>query len=380
MSEEKPEGKGPAGWRAKGPAVKSWSAGARTDDPKKRSVLGPTGEGLGKGRAAYFLFGFRAASPQDKVFVEAELEQLQDDFATLRAAGYTVVVDTEATQKDFLDTLAGKGEGAEGLAPTCLYWSAHGDEQGAMHASDGGTIAPPDVDPAKVHPGLRLVVFAACYVASRARTWRKQLGGLPLVVGWGNPVSLARAREFLQSRAETDTDLDDLLRRYVLAEEPLPPELPTGEGFSPAASLSGRVDDALAARAEKLAAQLGGRCRREGGGLFVAVPLESGRHQEVKLFHSVSAQPYGEGAGLVGLETLVGALSTVADASALLRDLGAPGYARVALVQGDAEAPVIVSQAFLPAGAEDRALLSALCEVARVGDLAERRIYGTDQR
>ena len=199
--EKPPEVKLPEAWAKKdkerrgGP--KTWSVGTRTDDPTRRVVHPPAADGIGTGKAFLFLFGFRIHSPRDQEFLEKELKEIEDDIAVLRDAGYTVVVDPQATRQDLLDAVTGRGEGVEKLVPAGIYWSAHGSEDGSVQTCDGGFVRPDDLEPERVDPGLRLMIFASCYVGSRSRTWRKALGGRPMVVGWGRPVTIDRAVEFL---------------------------------------------------------------------------------------------------------------------------------------------------------------------------------------
>jgi hypothetical protein len=172
-----PKVKMPGAWsksggdRRSGP--KTWSDGKRTDDPTKRVVHEPLGEGIGGGRAFFFLFGFKIHSDRDQEFLAKETNEIQDDVEALRKAGYRVVFDPQATRQDFIDAVTGSGEGAVGLVPAGVYWSAHGNADGSVETCDGGLLTPADLDPAKVSPGLRLMVFASCYVGSRSRRWRE---------------------------------------------------------------------------------------------------------------------------------------------------------------------------------------------------------------
>ena len=120
-------------WGKAGSGPKTWTAGARTDDPTKRTVHAPLAEGCGTGRSFLFLFGLKKHSPMDRVFLNRELASIEDDVALLRGLGFTVVVDSEATRTDFLETITGNGEGVKGLAPAGFYWSGHGNEDGYAH-------------------------------------------------------------------------------------------------------------------------------------------------------------------------------------------------------------------------------------------------------
>ncbi len=149
----------------------------------------------------------------------------------------------EAVHDDFTGAVYGTAEGVEGLVPAGVFWLAHGHDDGAIECSDGGAVQPADIDSDKVHAGLKLVVFAACYTGSCSRTWRAALGGGPLVVGWGRPVTIDRAVDFLTPKDESDTDLDDLLRRYLLTDTPVPAPLEIRHSPLASAAAAGRMGD-----------------------------------------------------------------------------------------------------------------------------------------
>lgn len=371
----------PTGWGTeKRIAPNVWSAGGRTDDPSARVVHAPLASGIGDGKAFLFLFGFRRASETDQKMMAMELEHLPAHVEVLRRAGYTVVVDKEANRADFLAAVAGQGEGVAGLVPAGFYWSAHGEEDGALHCSDGDVVEPTMVDAAKVAPGLRLAVLAACYVGCRSRTWRKALGGGPLVVGWGRPVNMVRAVEFLQSNPDTNADLDDLIRRFLLAPGPIPPD--HGDRFAATAEASARARlGDVPTRIATIADRLGARWRNEARWVLLEVPVDEGRRQIARVFIVDSAEPHSEGEPLLAVESEVGELSAVVDSSTLLAGLAPPSYARVALVKGETDMPRIVTQGFLPLHhARDQDLAALIYQVAAWGDVLERRIFGGDRR
>jgi hypothetical protein len=368
----------PAGWATSPKGPKTWSAGARTDDPTKRVIHAPLSPGIGDGRSFLFLFGLKKHSPQDRDFLARETENIADDVETLRRNGFTVVVDTEATRQDFLDTVYGKGEGVENLAPAGFYWSGHGNEDGSLQASDGGQVAPADCDPEKVSAGLRLVVLGSCYVGSKARTWRQRLGNRPLVVGWGRPVTIDRAVEFLQSHDETDTDFDDLVRRYVLSDAPLPADVAPAGTLADAASARGRTSELLP-RAREAAARLGATVTETPAYVALSVPLGEGRRHTVRLFVVDSSAAFSEGEPLIAAEAEIGEISPVVDVAALLAAAAEPGFVRIALVKGPTEIPRLVAQGFLPsARARVGDVLALSFQVVSTADRLELSIFGGD--
>ncbi len=370
--------KKPSAWSSE---PKRWtSPEGRGDDPDVRIVHAPLAPGIGDGKAFFFLFGLKKSRSIDMQMRDKELENIDDDIETLRKAGYTVVVDPEGTKEDFLQALRCEGEGAEGLAPAGILWSAHGYEDGAIETCDGGTIRPEDIDSATVSADLRLMIFSACYTGSRSTTWRKALGGKPLVVGWGRPVTITRAVDFLTPDPDTDTDLDDLIERYLLKDTPLPGEATTS--YSPLAAARGRIAD-LPERIKRIADLLRAKweTQEDKGRLQLFVPLPGGRKQLVEAFIIDCAEPFNEGEPLLAIQSEVGELSAIVDPALLLSGFGQPGYARVALISSDTDMPNIVTQGFLPLSrVRDRDLAALIYQVASLGDALEYRIFGGDMR
>lgn len=365
----------PSGWNERS-NPKRWSASGRGDDPTVRVVLAPTRAGIGDGKCFLFLFGLKKAREIDQEMLKRERAEIDDDIAVLRDAGYTVVVDPQATRDDFLQTVYGEAELVAGLVPAGFYWSAHGHDDGAIECCDGGRVKPTDVETAKVSPGLKLVVFGACYTGAFARTWRNALGGRPLVVGWGRPVTIDRAVSFLQTNPETDTDLDDLIARYMLTDTPVP-ELPSGS-TGPAASESGSKAS-LGERVPAIAEILSARWAELERWYELDIPMPGRRHQVVRLFSIESAEEFAEGKELAGAESITGELSGVVDPEMLLATTARPSYARIALTKGPNDLPVIVTQGFMPLGRMTNAELAALAyQVAAAADRLERDIFGYD--
>jgi hypothetical protein len=368
----------PAGWSAGPSGVRSWSADARVDDASARVVHAPLAAGPGNGKSFLFLFGLRRDHEIDQRMMKRELEHLDDDIAVLRSAGYTVVVDAQASRKDFFDALYGTAEGAEGLQPAGIYWSAHGLPDGSIQTCDGAVVRIDEVETERVSSSLRMMILAACYVGARARTWRKRLGGRPLVVGWGQPVTMERAVEFLQPRADVHTDLDDLIARYLVQDTAIPCEVEASV-VDDAASRGwlGDVPERVRTAAHRLQALW----RVEQNRVELLVPLENNRRHVSSVFLCDALEPFSAGEVLLGVEAEVGELSSVVDLPTLFSGRGTPGYTRVALVKGKADAPRIVVQGFLPAHrASDHDVTSLIFEASSHADLLERRIFGGDLR
>ncbi|GAB7036684.1 MULTISPECIES: caspase family protein [Catenuloplanes] len=366
----------PAAWADREPGPKHWTAGARSDDPAAREVHPPTAAGIGDGKAFLFLFGYRTAGTQDPGMLAAELAEIDDDVAVLRGAGYTVVVDRQATREDLLDAVTGRG--LDGLVPAGVYWSSHGGTDGSLEACDGVRISPSDVDTAAVPAGLRLVIFGACYVGAYAPAWRAALGGHPLVAGWGRPVTLQRAVDFLEEGRESDIGLDDLIKAWLLTDSALPAPPADAGGLPPAAVLGGRIGR-LRQRFPAVAERLGAGWAEHGNHLDVTVPLPGGRSHVVQVFLVDSTDPFSEGVTLCGMEADVGPVSPLVTPETLLGTAGGPGYGRVALVAGRTGVPQVVTQSFTPLIGTSGQQLAARCyQVARHADALEYTIFGID--
>jgi hypothetical protein len=360
--------------------MKRWGGVSDTTDPDARVVHAPLAPGIGTGRAFFFMFGFKRASEIDRKMLEMETSHIEDDVEVLRRAGYTVVVDRQATRDKFIAMVCGTAEGAAGLQPAGFYWSAHGHPNGAIECCDGDAIVPEEIEPLTKAAGMRVAIFGACYVGARSRTWKRALGGAPLVVGWGRPVTIDRAVSFLEPDPETETDLDDLIRRFLLVDAPLPSD--HTERYSPVleAVALGRLAD-LPARMSNVAEMLGCRWQQGERAIEVLVPLDDGRSQRAQVFVIDSTEPYAEGEPMLGVESDVGELSSLVDVATVLGGLPTANYAKVSLVRSETEEPRIVCQGFLPAArVRDKDLAALIYQVAHWGDMLERRIFGGDMR
>jgi hypothetical protein len=367
----------PADWANRKPGPKHWTAGVRGDDPAARAVHAPTGEGIGTGKSFLFLFGFRTAAEQDRAMMARELAEIDDDVEVLRRAGYTVVVDRQAVREDLQEAVAGIGAGVEGLVPAGFYWSSHGGPDGSLQCCDGASLEPGDIDPATVSPGLRLAVLGACYVGALAPAWRAAFGGFPLVAGWGRPVTIDRAVDFLEAGREADVGLDDLIARWLLTDAPLPATT-SAVGLPPAAVRGGRIG-ALAERMEVLAGRLDARWAEHDNHLDVTVPLPGGRLHQVQMFLVDGAEPFSEGVLLCGVEAEVGSMSALVTPEGLLAGSARPGYGRVALVEGKTGVATIAIQSFVALdGSSDQQLAAHCFQVAAAADALEFTLYGTD--
>ena len=136
--DEEKQVKLPSAWG--GPAEKNtgpkrWSADGRGDDPSVRITHAPLKDGIGTGKAFFFLFGFKRASQRDQAMLKRELEQIDDDVETLRNAGYTVVVDSQATREDFISRYGESFRAKSTVLPHGLLPPAPGDASRPVNLS-----------------------------------------------------------------------------------------------------------------------------------------------------------------------------------------------------------------------------------------------------
>jgi hypothetical protein len=235
-------------------------------------------------------------------------------------------------------------------------------------------VRPQDLEGIAIAPGLRVAILAACYVGAYSVTWKKALADRPLVVGWGRPVTIDRAVEFLEHNEETQTDLDDLIRRYLVTDAPLPGE--ASNAYSPLVRAKGRIAD-LPQRIVSVATMLGARWRELEGCVELDVRVGPTSSRFVRVFVVDSAQPYNEGEPLLAVESDIGDITSLVDPTMLLAGMSEPGFARVALVKGEKEMPTAVAQGFLPiARVRDTDLAALVFQVARTADTLVLRIFG----
>ncbi|WP_033337885.1 caspase family protein [Catenuloplanes japonicus] len=366
----------PADWADRKPGPKHWTEDARGDDPAAREVHAPTGTGIGDGKVFLFLFGYKTAGTQDPGMMAAELDEIDDDVAVLREAGYTVVVDRQATREDMRDAVTGRGLGD--LVPAGIYWSSHGGADGSVECCDGTILTLADIPAA--HEGLRLLVLGACYVGAYAPAWRTALGGHPLVAGWGRPVTLQRAIDFLEEGRESDVGLDDLIKQWMLTDAPIPPNPANAEsGLAPAAVTTGRIGR-LKHRMPAIGERLGAGWAEHDNHVDITVPLPGGRTHVVQMFLVDGTDPFAEGVTMCGMEADVGPTSPLITPEKLLAASGHPGYGRVALVTGPTGVPQIVTQSFTPLAGTSTQQLAARCyQVALHADTLEYTVFGIDE-
>jgi hypothetical protein len=188
-------------------------------------VYEPTGSGVGNGKAFFVLFGFVATTDADAAMRATDIDHIGDDVAALRAVGYRVIVDLHGDLELLDSVLLGKHPDAGGAVTAGVFWGGHGDADGTIGTFDGGWIAPEDLDAEVAKKGtVKLFVMSACHAGNHVPRWQKALGAQAQIIGWGAPITNARAIEFLVPDEANAKGFDDLLIKHLGA----PPV--TGDG------------------------------------------------------------------------------------------------------------------------------------------------------
>lgn len=182
-------------------------------------VYAPTGSGVGNGQAFFFFFGFSSFSDGDLAMRQDALRHIGDDVAALRAAGYHVVLDLHGDLPALDAALRGAHADAPGLTTAGIHWCGHGNEDGSIEAHDGTSIRPDQISPeATQRASVRLFVMHSCHAGGHDERWRKALGPQAPLVGWGAPITHARAISFLVHDDQSSKGFDDLLARHLGAK------------------------------------------------------------------------------------------------------------------------------------------------------------------
>lgn len=176
----------------------------------------PTGRGPVSGKTFFIFFGYGSASEHDCSMRDREIEHLGDDVAALRAAGARVFVELHGTHEALDAALCSRHPANRGSDTIGVLWSGHGAEDGSLSCHDDSEVAPENLSSEVAELGhVRLYVMSACWVGEHTSRWQKALGPQALVLGWGRPVTLQRAMEFMTPDENSSKDLDDLLLKHL---------------------------------------------------------------------------------------------------------------------------------------------------------------------
>jgi hypothetical protein len=348
----------------------------------------PSGNGPGSGQAFFFLFGFNANADSDLVMRANEIEHIGDDVAALRAAGYRVIVDLHGDLTTLNDALLGQHPDASGLKTTGVYWSGHGDTDGTIQTHEGLWIDPEQIPPEVAKQGhVKLFVMSACDAGSHTARWQKAMGPQAQIIGWGAPITIKRAVEFLVPDEANAKGLDDLLVRH-LGAKPVTADMPLME----VRELSRKHEDGLATLLLPLdelapAAQARLKCTlekiKDGSGYFFEVPTPPSKDYPTKArTQLVRAIGWGAGDAWIYIKSLVGPYSDALDLARGIRLLSPTFNVRMILQKGDANEPelIFVDTMVRRKRLDPIGFSNQLLSVAINADKLEDLFFGSDKR
>lgn len=348
-------------------------------------VYDATGSGSGNGRAFFFFSGFVTVTDTDMAMRMTDIEHLGDDVAALRAAGFRVVVDLHGEATGLTQALAGKHPEAEGLETAGVFWSGHGHDDGSLEDFEGHRIKPEELKIESPSPTTKLFVMSSCYSGAAAEKWQKVVGAQALVIGWGAPITNARAIDFLTPDAESSKDFDDLLaQRLGVARV-------TADGcLIEAKELSDKhetkiatlllsfdeLTDAVQKRAKSLV-------KKEGRNALFLVITPPSKDAPGKLrSHLVRVYPIGAADSFVMVSALVGPYSDALDIPRALRLVDAAVGPRLTIgkVGPDQQEFVLVEAVHRRRRLDPLTLSRSIGTVGFLADRIEDLFFGSDQR
>lgn len=351
-------------------------------------VFEPTGQGPGQGRAFFLFFGFVATADVDLFMRGHELDHLGDDVAALRAAGFRVIVDLHGDLEGLNGALAGTHPDAAGAPAAGVYWSGHGDDDGTIGAHDGGWIAPEQLAPEAAKNGdLRLFVMCACHAGAHTPRWQKALGPQAHIIGWGAPITIQRAVEFLVPDDANARGLDDLLEKHlrvrrVAADGPLDEvrDLARQHEEKLSTLLLGIEELALAAQ-KRLKARLDKGKSGESFFLEVRTPPSKDFPNQPRS-QVVRVSGMGAGDAWVHVSSIVGPHSEALDLARGLRSIGGSLNVRMALVRMSAADPefILVETLLRRRRLDPHSFASSVVSVGAAADRLEDLFFGSDKR
>ena len=350
-------------------------------------VYEPTAQGPGSGKSFFVLFGFLSTADVDLAMRMTDLEHLGDDVASLRAAGYRVVVDLHGTLDVLNAALTGVHAESAGTQTVGVFWGGHGDDDGSIGDHAGDRITPEQIAPeVAARATVRLFVMSACHAGSHASRWQKALGPQALIIGWGAPITNDRAIEFLTPSAASSKGFDDLLERQLGAKA-VTADAPLAE----AVELSRRHEDRIAALnltfdelVDGAAARL--KCpmtRSKSGEAYFTVRAPPSKDFPDRVrSQTVRVGPIGVGEAWLNVSSLVGPYSDALDLARALRVVTPSLHVRVALAKitpPDQEF-VLVESLFRRRRLDPIVLGANIGVVGRYADRIEDMFFGSDQR
>jgi hypothetical protein len=351
-------------------------------------VYEPSGAGPGNGKVFFVLFGFISTTDTDAAMRSTDIDHLGDDVAALRASGYRVVVDLHGDLEVLNAALTGKHPDAGGAQPAGAFWGGHGDDDGTIATHDGGWIAPEQLAPEIAGQGtVRLFVMSACHAGSHAARWQKALGPGAQIIGWGAPITNARAIEFLVPDDANAKGFDDLLEKHlgvrrVAADGPLVEIKDLAQKHEERiATLLLSVEE-LATEAQKRL-----KCRMEksktGESWFLEVRTPPSKDAPtVARSQMVRVTPMGVGDAWLNVWSIVGPYSDALDLARGLRAVAQASHMRVALnkLEGAEGEFILVETMLRRRRLDPYTFANNVSTVGMYADKLEDMFFGSDKR
>jgi len=319
---------------------------------------------------------------------QTDIEHLGDDVAALRASGYRVVVDLHGDLEVLNAALTGKHPDAAGAQPAGVFWGGHGDDDGTIATHEGGWIAPEQLAPEIAALGtVRLFVMSACHAGNHAARWQKALGPGAQIIGWGAPITNARAIEFLVPDDANARGFDDLLEKHlgvrrVAADGPLVEIKDLSQRHEErVATLLLSVEELVAEAQKRLGCRL--EKARSGDAWFLEVRTPPSKDAPTMARSQlVRVTPMGVGDAWLNVWSIVGPHSDALDLARGLRAVTAAIHVRVALsrLAGLDGEFVVVETMLRRRRLDPYTFANAVSTIGVHADKLEDMFFGSDKR
>jgi hypothetical protein len=350
-------------------------------------VYDPSGSGPGNGQSFFIFFGYKSTSETDLFMRMKEIEHLGDDVAALRAAGFRVIVELLGDLDQLDRALRCEHPFGHGTQTAGVLWSGHGHADGSIETHDGKMITPEQLSKSIPQRGtVRLFVMSACHTGKHTPRWQAAIGPGALIVGWGAPITIERAVDFLTPDDASSKDLDDLLLKHlgvrrVMDDGPLVEIKALAEAHAKRLEeLDMQYEELVNKAAEWLEAHVKPGERREFY-LTVRIPPQQGapprrRTQLVRII------PAGDQDQRIFVLSRVGPYSEAIDLPRALRSIQEVYYTRVYLSKKDPQGiELLTSESVaIKRGLDPMQFGRIVMEVAIVADKLEDMFFGSDER
>ncbi len=364
-------------------------------------MFSPTGRGPCDGKSFFILFGYDPHSERDRGMRDAEIAHLGDDVAALQAAGCRVIVDLHGTAPALDLALRSDDPDCAGTQIVGVLWSGHGCEDGSLAGYDNTCVVPEALSAEVSARGtVRLFMMSACWVGQHSPRWKQALGPQAYVIGWGRPVTLGRAIDFMSPDASSSKDLDDLLlttlgvrpvvedgpllalqalaaehAARLLAEALAGGDAGEGDADDDAGDDDGEDEDMeFSALITAVATKLGAMVSEDDGTYTLTLGVTDSDRTHMVFVYALPDS------GMIRVFTTVGEYSEALDLARALREVRAYNYSRLYIgAKSDEGVERIMMEAHaFSRGLTVAGLATVVQEVADAADLCEDLFFGSD--